>query len=483
MTSSYSDLAKNYPKFYALLSARDVDTEEWIILKQDFIDSLPLYIQKPISNFFSFFEKHQRLFIFHGATKKIFTAVQFYKLNCKIIFMRKYIGILNKIRSRKINCPELEKVLTYLLIGKIKLTNLNGKGVLFFPNKSKRRPINTNKRVKNYFDNILYTDFPQKIKIIKLKEALEFRTKRKINLPTNIFQYGNEISSEDFHYLVELHRGSRRNRCRIPADVLFMEIKQALTKDDTIINEVYDKYKRKFLPELFIQCPVCKKHNIHLNFMLFSTFAQKINRKEVKEVQLLYNENRDRAIRRTPWFHSTECLSCTHPKPFFFKISNHCFDCVVNFRNGRVTNFHSTNCVKCGIEVCGICSKPKDQHNLEQEFCPRIQRITEEERVEGRKNGFLFCRVCDQAIEWTDGCPHLKCPKCHHHFCGNCEEALPLKTRGIQATRYDHVCVQGGRANIYFQDAIEAINEGVEAPLGLPEYNPAINHELYDNKI
>ena len=39
-----------------------------------------------------------------------------------------------------------------------------------------------------------------------------------------------------------------------------------------------------------------------------------------------------------------------------------------------------------------------------------------------------------------------------------------------------------GRANIYFQDAIEAINDGNEAPLGIAEYNPAINHELYDNK-
>lgn len=321
-----------------------------------------------------------------------------------------------------------------------------------------------------------------------------------LKLPVEIFKAGTE-HPRGLGTLVTLHKGSRRKECRVPVSCLLLELGAQFRADNaSIVAKQIIRDKRPVV-ELFLPCPLCKENEkIHLPFGSFCNFVQKIDEagEKVKlakrpipamiplaeelelDIVTRYSLVRSAAARRNPSLLAFRCpkpdCKCAE-EPRFFEAHAGCIGCVLSFKSGEITYFHEMRCTTCTTEACGLCNKPRSEHVGEREMCPRVKKITAEERAEGRREGTLFCPACELPIQWMDGCPHLTC-KCGFHFCGNCEKELPVQATG---TRYTHACPNPGRANAYFHTAAQAaaIGIGVLGVPGFREVNPARAHRIF----
>ena len=391
---------------------------------------------------------------------------------------------------------------------------LGARQLRFFPHDSHKRVVNREGPVREFIDVMLAADVPERFTCITLEEALMSVAKQgqaptANKLPFEAFQFGAEHPL-GLSTLVDLHTPTRRRACRVPISTLYSELDRAFRASDdrNIAKQIIVSSSKGTHPvvEVFIPCPKCTgdhKHPIHLPFNAFCSFMTQVNKEkeaeklkarpacgllsvaEEEELDIVarYNRVRTAAAKRNPLLLSFTCpkaeCKCSS-EPRFFEHSPECKGCVETAKSGGVSHFHEMRCIDCATEACGLCSKPKSAHIGERELCPREKRVSAEERAEARKEGNLFCPACDTAIQWMDGCPHLTCGACQYHFCGNCEQTLPVDPR--TGSRYTHVCPNPGRANAYFHTATQAAGGVVYVPRGHAEYNPVRYHAIFDSR-
>jgi hypothetical protein len=227
---------------------------------------------------------------------------------------------------------------------------------------------------------------------------------------------------------------------------------------------------------------------IHLPRDIFITFIEKMDENQKSSLSptvemLPYTDLGELAIK--PLYESLvgkyangdskfSCFNCPKGcKPYYFEHTNSCTSCVTNYKesNNIRSSFHVMNCPTCFDEACGLCSKLLIDHIGVDQSCPPKTVISEEVKELGRKSvpPLLYCKTCTRPIEWIEACAHLQCP-CGTHFCGRCEEILPL----INGTRYLHNCKVGGVGTNYFR----ALNEHELASAQYGEVNPAKSHDI-----
>jgi hypothetical protein len=384
----------------------------------------------------------------------------------------------------------------------------------FFPHDSHKRVVNREGPVRTFIEDMLATDVPARFTCMTLEKAFasvakKGQTPTADKLPFEAFQYGAEHPL-GLSCLVDLHPPTRRRACRVPISTLCSELDRAFrASDDRIIaKQIIASSSKGVHPvvEVSIPCPKCtgdSKHSIHLPFNAFCSFMTQVNKEkevaklaarpvqgllafaEEEELDIVarYNRIRSAAAKRNSMLlpftcPNAECKCSSEPR--FFEHSPECKGCVETAKSGGLSHFHQMRCIDCTTVACGLCSKPKSAHIGERELCPREKRVTAEERAEARKEGNLFCPCCETAIQWMDGCPHLTCGACQFHFCGNCEQNLPVDPR--TGSRYTHVCPNPGRANAYFHTAAQAAGGVVYIPHGHREHNPAITHAIFDSR-
>ena len=204
-----------------------------------------------------------------------------------------------------------------------------------------------------------------------------------------------------------------------------------------------------------------------------------------------YNAARMSTARRDPTVSMFTCpkADCKHhASPWIIKTGYTCADCCHEFKTGGVTHYHVFACPGCTTEACGLCSRPLAEHNGETQICPRVGRVSAEDRAAARAEGVnIFCPCCDQAVSRIkddgskDGCPHLTCPLCREHFCANCEQVLRVDP--IRGSRYVHDCPNKAGDNHYFEHPAAAAADAVHFPVPaefrmMVEVNPHRLHRI-----
>jgi hypothetical protein len=394
-------------------------------------------------------------------------------------------------------------------------------GKLFFPHEeNKTRPLCKTDSAKRYIEAVLMEDVPERFTCITLDEAFALKKRSAVpklaagggggaaaaaavqKIPVSIFRSSEEAG---IGTATELHTVSRRKGCHVPAVALWPALLARMLSPAVVAKQVIGRDKRPVV-ELFVPCPGCVTHNelepemIHLSFRAVCHFVQNVFKEEesAKErprvalvplmedksklpIDMFYNFARASAAMRNPKLMAfrcpnEECLCAEEPR--FFEPHAMCTGCVASFKAGEVTYFHMMRCMSCPTVACGLCNKPRAKHVGEREMCPRVKKITAEVRAAGRIEGTLFCPACEVPIQWMDGCPHLTC-KCGYHFCGNCEQELPVQATG---TRYTHECPNPARANAYFHTPAQAAAHGAMGVRGIREVNPTAHHMIWTSQ-
>jgi hypothetical protein len=369
-------------------------------------------------------------------------------------------------------------------------------GKLFFPHEeNKTRPLCKTGRAEGYIEAVLMEDVPKRLTCITLAEAFALKKQSAApkpaaggggggaaapatvqKIPVSIFRASEEAGIST---VIEMHHMSRRKGCHVPAVSFWPALRTSMCSPAVVAKQVIGHDKRPVV-ELFVPCPGCVTHNeleraagrevkepemIQLPFGAVCHFVQKVFKEEeaAKErprlavvplmedksklpIAMLYNFARASAAMRNPGLMAfrcpnAECLCAEEPR--FFEPHAGCTRCISEFKSGAISHYHSMRCVSCNTEACGLCNKPRSAHSLDGEVCPRTSVVTEEMRVEGRKQNpqILYCRVCDVACYRGEGCAHLECGSCKHHFCALCEEATPMVAG---SSRYRHECRMKG---------------------------------------
>ena len=345
-------------------------------------------------------------------------------------------------------------------------------------------------------------------------------------------EYGNPESTK---YGIILHAGSRRKEHALPVWEFTRWVKDAITKESTVLNEslkahTFKDGRKGFkkVMNLMVPCPMCPEgataHNVLLRFdelvplmvLLDPASARTYGPAPVAAAAAAggagrapeeatvpaakvitsvddficqYNVARMSAARRDRTVNIFTCQkeSCKHHRtPYIFKGSEYCSGCCSTYRTGGISHYHVFSCPSCEDETCGLCSRPKAEHTGETKVCPRVGRVSAADRAAARTEGKnVFCPCCDQAVSRVkddgslDGCPHLTCPLCREHFCANCEQLLPVDPR--TGSRYVHACPNAGGDNHYF---LHPAAVDFEVPVGAGrmavEVNPARDHRIGD---
>jgi len=323
--------------------------------------------------------------------------------------------------------------------------------------------------------------------------------------PPDLFTYGSEhpLASS---LLVRWHTDSRKKSCRTPVSLLAASLKRILRPDNAAIELRIVKGK----PEIFIPCPECKAQHrtqcmVHLPFSKFCNFIKQIDparaatqvaapseedtslevdsSHELWSIVELYNKLRQFASFRNPLMRRFTCsnMGCKHApggEPYIFQVSDGCRACNAPAVGGAMKHYHTMFCPSCATEGCGLCSKPLSEHTPESQFCPVKPRASAEDRARLKASGVLVCinSACERPIDWNEGCPHLTCPDCATHFCGNCMEHLSIDP--VARTRYVHKCKAAvKRADGYFVHTVEAAAD-TGRPIAHAEVNPCMNHGI-----
>jgi hypothetical protein len=404
-------------------------------------------------------------------------------------------------------------------------------GKLFFPHEeNKARPQN---RLE---DGIAYTaavlaDEPDDPSSIKLDEAFALKKHSAVpapaaggggaeaagggaavvKIPVSIFR-----SSEEIRVMVEMHEGSRRKGCHLPAGSLWPALRASMCGEKVVAKQEIG-YDKRPVVVIYVPCPGCETRNqlaraagrevkepalVKLPFGPLCNFVQKVFKEEEAAAEKacplpamiplmedksklpiaeFYGVVRASAAKRNPELSSFRCPNeeclCAE-KPRIFKPHASCIGCITRLNEGEVTYFHLMRCLSCDTEACGLCNKPRDKHEGEREMCPRKKKITAEERAAARLENNYFCPLCEFPVHWVDGCPHLTCPNldCNHHWCANCDGHLSVSANG---TRYTHECPNPGRANAYFHTQAQAAAHGPIGPQGRAEKNPTAHHMIF----
>jgi hypothetical protein len=405
-------------------------------------------------------------------------------------------------------------------------------GKLFFPHEeNKTRPQDRLERGKAYAAAVVLVE-PDDPSSIKLEEAFALKKHSAVpapaaggggaeaaggggaavvKIPVDIFR-----SSEEVRVMVEMHPGSRRKGCHVPAGSLWPALRASMCSPNVVAKQEIG-YDKRPVVMIHVPCPGCETHNqlaraaglevkkpelVKLPFGPLCNFVQKVFKEEEAAAEkacplpamiplmedksklpiaVLYDVVRASAAKRNPELSSFRCPNeeclCAE-KPRIFKPHAGCMDCITRFNEGEVTYFHLMRCQSCDTEACGLCNKPRDKHEGEREMCPRKKKITAEERAAARLENNYFCPLCEVPVHWIDGCPHLTCPNldCNHHWCANCDGHLRVSANG---TRYTHECPNPGRANAYFHTQAQAAAHGLIGPLGRAEKNPTVHHMIF----
>ncbi len=332
-------------------------------------------------------------------------------------------------------------------------------------------------------------------------------------------EYGNTASTK---YAVQLHAGSRRKEHALPVWEFTRWVKEAISKDTTVLVESSKMYTfkdghkgYKKVMNLTVPCPMCSDpataHMVLLRFdeivplmaLLDPASARTYGPApaadgaggpaapkvitSVDDFISQYNAARMSAARRDRTVNIFTCQkeSCKqHRTPYIYKASSYCSGCCSTYRTGGISHYHVFSCPSCEEETCGLCSRPKAEHTGETKVCPRVGRVSAADRAAARTEGKnVFCPCCDQAVSRVkddgtlDGCPHLTCPLCREHFCANCEQLLPVDPR--TGSRYVHACPNAGGDNHYF---LHPAAVDFEVPVGAGrmavEVNPARDHRI-----
>lgn len=378
--------------------------------------------------------------------------------------------------------------------------------VRFFPHEPNKKRSSEGKSAtaKTYAMTILgMEELPEERCYITLDEALNLSKavggKAAVyeKLPLKMFQSLDEFDGT----LVKLHKGTRRTLCCIPACCLWPAL---LANFRSATAKTVTGHGGTLRVEIFVSCPGCKEKEIHIPYAAVCNFVKKVfaeqeaaKEKATKDLSLLdrrkmedqsmlpigklYNNTRFRAAMSNPDFQAFRCPNDKCPcaeEPRFFEPHSSCTKCISDFKSGAISRYHVMQCPSCSTEACGLCNKPRADHSIDGEVCPRKSIITEEMRVEGRKQlpkPILYCKICDVACIRDEGCAHLTCI-CGHHFCALCEEPMPKGDMG----RYGgHKCGKPDHpdAAIFHPGAVWM------APSDVAGYNPHKYHRIYPQRL
>lgn len=389
----------------------------------------------------------------------------------------------------------------------------------FFPHKPSYRPIQKVSRTRRYIEEVTLDEAPKNLRFVKIIRffSVKFLTRDQAsNLLNGNLQLSAEVlnaesNHPDSNICVILHKDSRRTRCAVPVSMIGDLIISGLESDTTSLSYP-TAYGKKRIPTfgLKIPCPCCKDRQINpptirLPFAATCNLMTKLGKSVVNGIPFykFYKRTLDAAVMRGEISekNSENLMDVSHwtcPKdgckfhesPLFFCHNDKCSDCIDSYRHGSITYYHKFECFECKSEACGLCGRSKAEHLGEAEVCPRTGRITAEARALARSEGNNYCPCCDLATSrrkddgTLDGCPHIKCPRCSHHFCAQCEEHL--KINPITGTRYVHNCpnpVQG--EPMYFthpdQAAADLDAGWIRFRGELPVVNPHTIHHLLDS--
>lgn len=405
----------------------------------------------------------------------------------ELLYIQKFSSKMNRIISKGILYPDRINHLLRDII--MPITIIKNIELRFFPHKLRQtKLINRTKKANQYIENILCDEPPKEYNHIwNFQKLIDNKMLKDY---VSMFEYGT-TDIKGMNQLVDFHPPTRRNACRIPISiVLSLIMKDFNSENDLIKIEGFINSRtnghRKPVVEILIPCPLCKKHMIHLPFTKFCNFIEQIdttqkdkiksNDKFIPDDQLhivyLYNRIRQNTSNSNILKFICPNQECKYATmPFLFEVSTSCKDCIKQ----NITNYHKMICPSCNTHCCPICNKIESEHIGEQQICPQKKRVTQEERNEAKKNNIIYCPACDFVVHWDSGCPHLICPICKYHYCGNCEQHLNVNPE--TGSRYTHHCSNPGNADYVFRQAIDR-EHFIPEELRDIDYNPAICHDI-----
>lgn len=132
-------------------------------------------------------------------------------------------------------------------------------------------------------------------------------------------------------------------------------------------------------------------------------------------------------------------------------------------------------CQLCGMEWCGRCKEQHDaQVTCENHAEWRKQNGEVDERFEAlvREKHFKACPNCQNMVEKTEGCNHMRC-RCEHHFCYVCGQSCP------QAKPYDHFD-RPGACELFEGQGSDDFPPGMPFPMPFPFMPPNARWRMPD---
>lgn len=164
---------------------------------------------------------------------------------------------------------------------------------------------------------------------------------------------------------------------------------------------------------LTLRCPFPKcKHRILPIF-----YEEYVNEEHKKYMDYLIN-NFDECINSVSLCKNPECEMVYISDDFeqyMGGVMNEAHICKNTLNNKFV------ECIKCKNRKCFQCGE-EDHYPID---CEKMRQWLEKERNDGDTVSWIIvntkkCPNCRFAIEKNQGCRHMKCQKCNHHFCWDC---------------------------------------------------------------